>query len=220
MVTNTSEYQKEYQREYRKTHPQKQYRKQNNPLNELHLRIKKLKTKQKYCSICNQTKKLVLSNTDGNYSEDPKDYWWLCYECHKLYDKTNKTHRKKVKNKMPEVKLEVKKEMFEISLERLRPPREVETSVEVVSLPLDIDHDASGATDSKASEMDPVKWLASNHSFHMLINEMLSKFAPGFREFGIKTRGKKEVIRNSFNNARQELIKELKEVLKKRQKIL
>ncbi len=60
----------------------------------LHNRVKRLKFIQKYCSICNQEKKLELSSINGIYSEDPNDYWWLCHECHHLYDRTNKTHKK------------------------------------------------------------------------------------------------------------------------------
>ena len=80
---------KECVRKYHRKTYNKQY-----PLNRLHLRIKKLKPKQKYCSICNEEKKLQLSNINGIYTEDPKDYWWLCHECHALYDRLNKTHIK------------------------------------------------------------------------------------------------------------------------------
>lgn len=95
---------KEYSKKWREENPekrrnhQKSYHERNSNkryiLNRLHLRIKNLKFNQKYCSICNQKKKLELSNIDGKYSENPKDYWWLCHECHHLYDRTNKTHIK------------------------------------------------------------------------------------------------------------------------------
>ena len=61
-------------------------------LNMIHIRVKKIKPSQKHCSICNQKKKLELSSIDGLYSEDPNAYWWLCHECHHLYDRENKTH--------------------------------------------------------------------------------------------------------------------------------
>lgn len=76
---------------------QKAYKKKNwkkyLSLNNLHTKIRKLKPKQKYCSICNQEKKLELSSIEGIYTEDTKDYWWLCHECHHLYDRINKTHK-------------------------------------------------------------------------------------------------------------------------------
>ena len=68
-------------------------RKKKYSLGRLHLRIRMLKSRQKYCSICNQERKLELSNVDGIYSKNPDDYWWLCRECHQLYDRTNKTHK-------------------------------------------------------------------------------------------------------------------------------
>lgn len=62
-------------------------------LKKIHWKVNKLKVKQKYCSICNEEKKLELSNIEGKYSENVNDYWWLCHECHALYDRTNKTHK-------------------------------------------------------------------------------------------------------------------------------
>ena len=63
-------------------------------LNHVHYKVRSLKSKQKYCSICNEEKKLELSSIDGIYTENPKDYWWLCHECHHLYDRINKTHKR------------------------------------------------------------------------------------------------------------------------------
>ena len=93
---------RDYKREHRQqiAKNRKEYKKNNwegwmkNHLK--HIKIKRLKPKQKYCSICNQEKKLDLSSVDGKYSENPNDYWWLCHECHALYDRINKTHKKKV----------------------------------------------------------------------------------------------------------------------------
>ncbi len=58
----------------------------------LHKRVRKLMTLSEYCVICNESKKLVLSNLDGLYSENPKDYWWLCASCHVDFDNLNLTH--------------------------------------------------------------------------------------------------------------------------------
>jgi len=91
---------KKYKQEHREevAKSRKLYKEKNHKketfLNSLHVRIKKLKSNQKYCSICNQEKKLELSSVNGIYSENLDDYWWLCHECHGLYDRTNKTHIK------------------------------------------------------------------------------------------------------------------------------
>ena len=92
------------EKEYKKIHREqiaknnREYLKKNYKkhlsLKRIHYKVNKLKSKQKYCSICNQEKKLELSNIDGKYSEEPNDYWWLCHECHALYDGINKTHKK------------------------------------------------------------------------------------------------------------------------------
>ncbi len=103
-----------------------------------------------------------------------------------------------VKNVKNSVK---KKEMFEISLERLNPPLKVETSVESnVHGSFETKEFSSSHvhTDSQASEMDPFLWLASNSSFQMLMLEWVKKIIPGFEN--IKTRGKQYVIRKSFDN--------------------
>ena len=96
---------KECRRIYKREHRQqvakirKEYKKKNwnkyYYLNNLHIKVRRLKSKQKYCSICNEEKKLELSSINGIYTENPKDYWWLCHECHHLYDRTNKIHKKK-----------------------------------------------------------------------------------------------------------------------------
>ena len=58
----------------------------------LHRRIRKHKPKQKYCTICNEEKRLELANISGNYKNDIDDFVWLCNECHYLFDKINQTH--------------------------------------------------------------------------------------------------------------------------------
>ena len=66
------------------------YRKNMYLMTNLHNWIRRHKTEQKYCSICNEEKKLELSNISGEYKRDIKDYWWLCRECHGLFDRTKR----------------------------------------------------------------------------------------------------------------------------------
>jgi hypothetical protein len=54
---------------------------------QLHDKIRKLKTKNKFCTICNERKDLVLANISGEYKEDPKDFFWVCKSCHVVYDR-------------------------------------------------------------------------------------------------------------------------------------
>ena len=99
---------KEYKQKHRKqvAKNRKEYKKKNwekyLSLNNLHNKIRRLKSNQKYCSICNQPKKLELSSINGIYSENPNDYWWLCHECHHLYDRINKIHIKNYKTEVKE----------------------------------------------------------------------------------------------------------------------
>lgn len=53
----------------------------------LHHYIRKRKTKQEYCTICNTKKKLQLASIGHIYTRDPNDYMWLCQSCHRLFDK-------------------------------------------------------------------------------------------------------------------------------------
>ena len=62
----------------------------------IHIWVRKNKKKQDYCSICNEPKRVELSNISGEYKRDVLDYWWLCSECHALFDILNKTHKKVV----------------------------------------------------------------------------------------------------------------------------
>ena len=54
--------------------------------NDLHYRMRNIIKKSKYCRICNEEKKLELSNLDHNYSLDISDWTWLCKSCHTFYD--------------------------------------------------------------------------------------------------------------------------------------
>ena len=87
-----------YKREHREqvVKSRKEYKEKNldrdKIYNKTHQKIRKLKPKQDFCSICNQKRKLELSSINGNYSENINDYWWLCHECHHLFDRINKTH--------------------------------------------------------------------------------------------------------------------------------
>jgi len=84
IAKNTKIYKKKTQQENRENY---------NHYQNIHNKIKRLKSGQIYCSICNQEKNLELSSIDGKYSEDVNDYWWLCHDCHGLYDRINKTHK-------------------------------------------------------------------------------------------------------------------------------
>lgn len=123
------------------------------------------------------------------------------------------------------------KKMQEISLERLQPPRA--PIVNRVELSVREDHykeissETSGGTkDTVVNDVvqdqhsklgiDPFVWLSSNHSFQMVLYEFMKKFAPGLER--IKTRGTKKVLKNCFSKARQDLMKELKQVLELRKK--
>lgn len=119
-------------------------------------------------------------------------------------------------------KKKVKTEVKKVKIKDLSPPRApmVEKSVEgnvrgssgeisvIVPTPSKV------TTDSKT--IDPFLWLSSNHSFQMVMMEFVKRFVPGMER--IKTRGTKEVLKNSFSKARQELMIELKQVLEMRKK--
>ena len=138
-----------------------------------------------------------------------------------------------------------KPKQVEVSLERLTPPRapkpippnlmksimshEIEPMIKggkrVISSEQSVEQakaeserrsevsESQEITDSKLG-IDPFVWLSSNHSFQMVLYEFMKKFAPGLER--IKTRGTKKVLRNSFSKVRQDLMKELKQVLELR----
>ncbi|KKN60510.1 hypothetical protein LCGC14_0531560 [marine sediment metagenome] len=106
--------------------------------------------------------------------------------------------------------------MIKVAIKRLRPPREVETSVVEAKdgnqLSATISH---VDTDSKTSEMElDFSYLTNNSSFQRAITEFFKKFAVGFEK--IKVRGTKKQIQDSFSQNKRALLLELKEVLKKR----
>lgn len=90
--------------------------------------------------------------------------------------------------------------MLEISLDRLREPAKVETSV------LTRDRQSNGRdpmiktgefkTDSHTLAID-FSYLTNNSSFQRAIMEFIKKYIPGFEN--IKARGNKEVMKQSFN---------------------
>ncbi|MEK6880595.1 MAG: hypothetical protein AABY22_13340 [Nanoarchaeota archaeon] len=41
------------------------------------------------CQLCNEKRELHCSNKSGRYMRDLSDWWYLCPECHKNYDKNN-----------------------------------------------------------------------------------------------------------------------------------
>ena len=92
---NHDHYQK-YKREYRKKLKHSEKGPRLAFVNNIHQWIKRHKSKQVYCSICNEEKKLELSNISGEYKRDINDYQWLCNPCHRLYDKITQTHKSEV----------------------------------------------------------------------------------------------------------------------------
>jgi hypothetical protein len=70
-------------------------RKKLNNLNNIHAWARRHKPKQDYCSICNEIKRVELSNLSGNYNKNLSDWWHLCRSCHGLFDRINKTHKNK-----------------------------------------------------------------------------------------------------------------------------
>ncbi len=56
----------------------------------LHSIMKKKVPKPKYCTICNEKKKLELCCIDHNYSYNALNWIWLCILCHRLFDKCRK----------------------------------------------------------------------------------------------------------------------------------
>ena len=115
-----------------------------------------------------------------------------------------------------------KPKMVSKAVDRLRPPREVETSIEIVrkprlsTKPLDRSQLKVDPTiDPQTSEMElDFSYLTNNSSFQRAITEFFKKFAVGFEK--IKVRGTKKQIQDSFSQNKRALLLELKEVLKKR----
>ena len=64
-----------------------QNRERVNFLSRIHQFIRKNKTKQKFCTICNTYTKVELASINHTYTENPEDYIWLCRSCHLLFDK-------------------------------------------------------------------------------------------------------------------------------------
>lgn len=68
----------------------------------LHHKIKRLKAKPILCEKCKKNKATELSNISGNYLDNVNDFWWLCGNCHSIYDNKaknleewNKTNKRK-----------------------------------------------------------------------------------------------------------------------------
>lgn len=135
-----------------------------------------------------------------------------------------KTHPQKQYKKSKEVKLgskEVKKEMLEISLARLRPPREVDTP----GLKENVRHEAQShshsenSAGSQASEMDlDFNAIARSSDFQRFIIFLAKKITPGIFK-GVNTRKSNIVMISQFNQKKADyraVMSELKEVLRKR----
>lgn len=91
---NNKEQRREYHREYMEKIRHSKDGRRLQFLKNIHRWIKHHKPNQKYCSICNEDKKLELSNISGSYKKDIDNYWYLCYHCHRLFDQINETHIK------------------------------------------------------------------------------------------------------------------------------
>lgn len=118
----------------------------------------------------------------------------------------------------------VKKSVKIVKIGNLNPPK-VENRFEgdrmVEQLPLGADPrkethspEVQEATDSKTFAGIDFSYLTNNSSFQRGIMEFFKKYAPGLEK--IKVRGSKENLLQSFDKNRRELLKELKEVLKRR----
>ena len=107
-----------------------------------------------------------------------------------------------------------KPKIVKVAIERLRPPREVETSVDALDGKTETPMSSIQAN-SKTSEMElDFSYLTNNSSFQRAITEFFKKFAVGFEK--IKVRGTKKQIQDSFSQNKRALLKELKEVLERR----
>jgi len=95
-VQNYAENNKDKVKEYDKKRHKKSYYENNKKnyikISNLHSFIRKIKPKQKYCTICNEPQKLQLANISGKYLRTINDYIWLCQPCHSLFDKIRNTH--------------------------------------------------------------------------------------------------------------------------------
>ena len=91
--TCQSEYQKKYRREYLKKHRSNIYK-----MNSIHAWIRRRKPKPNKCPLCDKsidTNKFQLANISGRYLMDVRDFIYICYECHLLFDNILKGERVK-----------------------------------------------------------------------------------------------------------------------------
>ena len=142
-------------------------------------------------------------------------------EFQREYRKTHPQKQYKKKKVKKEVKMEVKK----VKVFDLHPPIgavKVENAVraEEGSLVSEVPQRKMILTKQReltASKTIDFSYLANNSSFQRAIIEFIKRFVPGFEN--VKHRGSKEVMRKSFDqnaNNYRNVMKELKEVLKKR----
>jgi len=52
-----------------------------------HNRMRKIIIKPYKCTICNNEKRLSLTNLNHKYNNNPNEWKWMCYLCHERYDK-------------------------------------------------------------------------------------------------------------------------------------
>ena len=55
-------------------------------ISQKHNRMIKIILKPEKCSICNEKRKLAITNLDHEYSQNIRAWIWKCYSCHKKYD--------------------------------------------------------------------------------------------------------------------------------------
>lgn len=64
-------------------------------LKNLHIWMRKHKKKQKYCTVCNEEKFLQIASIGHTYTKNPKEWMWLCLECHIIFDRRTRLSRTK-----------------------------------------------------------------------------------------------------------------------------
>ena len=61
--------------------------------NKVHCWVRRRIKPQKYCTICNEEKKLEIANISGNYIKSIDEFFLLCRSCHLLYDQLREARK-------------------------------------------------------------------------------------------------------------------------------
>ncbi len=75
-----------YRNSYSKVRHVNRDKEKTNESRKLHRRIRQRKELPDQCTICNKKKKLDICSINHTYTEDPKDWIFLCRSCHMLFD--------------------------------------------------------------------------------------------------------------------------------------